>query len=204
MNRGALRAKLVLRLRLPPAGDPLLDEPTLNQCIEQALRDVSSVSDWPWLITSSSVTFTAGVGPAPATMVKVRELVVNSTRAKYVELNEFLDTVALGDQWVWTVIGTNLRLTPVPTVSPTNTLYFIRAEPDLTLDTQSPLIPEAHQQAVLSRASYHAEIRRGRAEAAAVHNAEYEDDLRRMRDATKTRVGPRQVRQAGSRWTATW
>lgn len=204
MNRGQLRQKLILRLRIPPAGDPLLDEPTLNECIAQALRDISSVSDWPWLLTSSSLTFTAGVAPAPATMVKVRELTITSVRAKFVGLAEFLDIVGTGDQWVWTVIGTNVQLTPAPTTSPTNVLYFIRAEPDLTVDTQSPLIPEAHQQAVLSRASYHACVRKGLADAAQFHQTEYGEDLNRMRDATKVRTGPRQVREAGGRWQATW
>jgi len=195
---------VIQRLRIPPAGDPLLDEPMLNDLIAQALRDVSSVSDWPWLVTSASITFTAGVGPVPATMVKVRELVINTARAKYVDLAEFLDTAWLGSQYVWTVIGTNIQLSPAPTISPTNTLYFIRGEPELTSDIAVPLIPEAHQAAILSRASYHAEVRRGRAEAAQFHNMEYEGDLNRMRDATKTRTGPRQVREAGARGRATW
>lgn len=194
----------MLRLRIPPAGDPLLDEPTLNECIDQALRDISAVSDWPWLLTSASLTFTAGVAPVPATMVKARELTISGTRAKNVDLAEFLDIVATGDQWVWAIIGSNIQLTPVPTTSPTNALYFIKGEPSLTADVSIPLIPEAHIAAVLSRASYHACVRKGMADAAQFHHSEYLEDLNRMRDATKTRTGPRQVRAAGGRWQATW
>lgn len=194
----------MLRMGIPPAGDPMLDEPILNGCIGQALRDISAVSDWPWLITSASLTFTAGVAPVPATMVKVRELTISGTRAKNVDLAEFLDIQAAGDQWVWAVIGSNIQLSPAPTTSPTNVLYFIRGEPALTADTQSPLLPEAHQPAVLSRASYHACVRKRMADAAQFHHGEYLEDLNRMRDATKTRTGPRQVREAGGRWKATW
>lgn len=194
----------MLRLGIPPAGDPMLDETILNDCLGQALRDVSAVSDWPWLLTSASLTFTAGSAPVPAAMVKVRELTVNATRAKNVDLAEFLDTVALGDQWVWMIDGSSIKLTPVPTTSPTNVLYFIRAEPALAQDTTSPLIPEAHQAAVISRACYHACIRKRMSDAAGFHHGEYLEDLNRMRDATKTRTGPRQVRTAGGRWTATW
>src|SRR4051812_6685939 len=121
----------MLRLRIPPAGDPLLDEPILNECIDQALRDISAVSDWPWLLTSASLTFntTTGIAPAPAAMVKMRELTIAGTRAKNVDLAEFLDIVATGDQWVWTIIGTNVQLTPIPSTVPVAVLWYIKAEP---------------------------------------------------------------------------
>lgn len=205
MNRGELRSKLSLKLRLPPAGDPTLTETTLNDCLRLALRDVSSVKDWPWLLTTASVTFTAGVGPQPATLVKLRELVVNSLRAHYVELAQFLDIIGnQTGQFVWTDIGTNIQLSPAPTTSPTNTLYFIRGEPELTADTQSPLCPEAHQAAVLARAAFHAEIMRGKADAATVHNQEYEGDIARMMDAPKRRNAPRQIRESGYQIWASW
>ena len=153
MNRAALRARLALRLRLPPAGDPLLDEPTLNDCLAAALLDVSAVKDWPWLLTSASITFTAGVGPLPSTCVKLRDLMINGWRARPSELAEYLDQATYQTMFMWTLIGSNIQLTPAPATSPTNTLYFIQGEPALTADTQSPLIPEAHQPAVLARAA---------------------------------------------------
>lgn len=204
MNRGQLRTEVALRLRIPPSGDPLLDEPILNDMIRAALVDICSVSDWPWLLTSAAVTFTAGVGPLPASCVKVRELILNSRRGEYVDNAEFWDCQALLSRFAWTVLGPNIVLTPVPTVAPTTLLWFIQGEPALTADTQSPLIPEAHQQVVIARATYHAEVRRGRAEAAAFHEAEYERGLSRMADANKRRTGPRQIREARQRWYATW
>lgn len=204
MNRGQLRSEVSQRLRIPPAGDPLLDEVTINDMIRAALVDVCSVSDWPWLLTSAAVTFAAGIAPLPTTCVKVRDLVVNSRRGEYVDNAEFLDCQSLLSRFVWTVLGPNIVITPAPTTSPTNTLWFIQGEPALTADTQAPLIPEAYQQVVIARATYHSEVRRGRADAAAFHEAEYERGLARMADASKRRNGPRQIREGGQRWFATW
>jgi hypothetical protein len=204
MNRGQLRAEVALRLRIPPAGDPLLDEPTLNDMIRAALIDVSSVSDWPWLLTSTSLTFTAGVAAIPQNATKVRDLIVNSRPAEYVGNAEFFLCQSVASRFVWTVLGTNIQLTPAPTVSPTNTLWYIQPEPSLTSDIMGPLVPQAHQQVLIARACYHAEVRRGRAEAASFHNAEYERGAERMKEATHTRTGPRQIRTASVGWYASW
>ena len=46
MNRAQLRAEVALRLRIPPTGDPLLDDVTLNNTIRAALIDIASVNDF--------------------------------------------------------------------------------------------------------------------------------------------------------------
>lgn len=204
MNRGQLRARLSLRLRLPPSGDPLLDEPALNDMIAAALTDVSAVKDWPWLVTTTALTFTAGVAALPSTCVKTRDLLVNGWRARPAELAEFLDQASYSTMFMWAIIGPNIQLSPVPTTSPTNILYYVQSEPALLLDTSSPLIPEAHQAAVLSRASYYAELRRAKADAANFHLAEYETSIKRMMDATKRANRPRQIREAGYQRWASW
>lgn len=204
MNRGAIRQRVMSLLRIPPVGDPLLDEPTINDFIQAGLNDISSYSDWPWLLTSASLTFTAGSAPLPSTFVKARELVINNARAKPGELAEFLDQSMWATAFMWTIIGANIQLMPVPTVSPTNTLYFIRPEPVMTIDTASPLLPDAHQAALIARVRYYAEVRRAKADAAAFHSAEYETHLKRMADATKRVNRPRQIRQSGFERWATW
>lgn len=204
MVRADIRARLINRLRIPVAGDPLLDEPTLNDMITQALNDVCSVRDWPWLVTSASVTFTAGIGPLPATCVKTRDLVVNGWRAREAELSEYLDQATFATMYLWTIIGSNIQLNPPPLVSPPNTLYFVRGEPVLALDQSAPLIPDAHVSAVIARAAYHSEIRRARADAAGFHNGEYEAALKKMMDATKRSNRPRQIREAGYQRWASW
>ena len=204
MNRGQLRSALTSRLGIPSAGDSLLDSTTLNDIIGYALRDLSSESDWPWLLTSSSVTFTGADATAPTTMVKARELTINGRRARFMPLAEFLDAQSASVSCVWTVLGTTIRLTPTPSTAPTAVLYFVRGEPTLSGDSSEPLCPDAHHQVVLARASYHANTRRNRFEDAARDDNEYQLSVRKMRDAQWVKSGPRQVKASGSFNWATW
>lgn len=204
MNRGQLRSALISRLGIPPVGDGLLDQSELNNIIGYALRDLSSEHDWPWLLTSASLTFTSGVATSPSTLVKVRDLVVNGRRAKYVPLTAFLDASAAGVECVWTDTGTSIRLTPAPSTAPTATLWYVQGEPALGVDTASPLVPDAHHQMVVARASYLANTRRNRMEEAQRDDNEYQMGLRKMRDASWSKTGPRTVRPAGVALWASW
>ena len=206
MNRGQLRSALTSRLGIPSAGDSLLDSTTLNDIIGFALRDLSSEADWPWLLTTASLSFTGADATAPTTLVKARELAIGTQpqRARFVPLGEFMDAQASRVECVWTIIGTTVRLTPTPSTAPTATLYFVRGEPTLANDSAEPLCPDAHHQIVLARASYHANTRRNRFEDAARDDNEYQLGVRKMKDAQWVKSGPRRVKAAGSSNWATW
>jgi hypothetical protein len=132
MNRGELRAALIARLGIPPTGDGLLTPAALVECLDLALTDLSDAKQWPWLLTSASLTFTAGVAPFPTSpaVADVRELEIDGRRAKKAgSLPEFLDALGERNRCVWFVEGTNVKLAPVPTTAPTSaTLYYSRAE----------------------------------------------------------------------------
>lgn len=198
MNRGAIRGELQSRLRLPAQGDPLLTDDVLNGCVRLALNDISAAHDWPWLLTSGTVTFSTSTGKAayPADCVRIRELIVNNRRALRCGLAEWIDAQTLGS-YVWTEIGGQLALTPIPTVAPTATLYYCRQEPVLTADTASPLLPEANVASLIARASYHANMRRRVSEDAAADDNEYQAGVKQMRTAMWAKTGPRQVRTGG-------
>ena len=150
------------------------------------------------------MTFTTGSTALPTTCVKTTDLIVAGKPAQYGDKGEYFDAVANLSTWLWTILGPNVLITPAPAVSPVSVLWFTRGEPDLTADTSSPLLPEAHQQILLARAAYHAEVRRARADAAQFHNGEYERGLVNMRDAIKRRTGTRRIRESNSRYWATW
>lgn len=205
MNRGQLRAALTSRLGIPATGDGLLDPNTLNDLIGVALRDISVESDWPWLLTSATVTFTNDTAPAPADMVKARDLLINSRRAKYAPLSEFLDAQGQRVTYVWTTIGTSIVLSPTPASTPTDpALYYIQSEPELSADTASPLLPDTYHQVLLARAAYHANTRRNRFEEAMRDDNEYQLSIRKMKDSAWARSGPRTIRAAGTANWATW
>lgn len=206
MNRSELRAALTSRLGIPSTGDGLLTETALNECLDLALRDVSDAGSWPWLLSTSTVTFTDGVAPFPTGVQEVRELTIAGVRArKASSLPEFLDRLADGALCVWFPVGTDVQIAPVPTTDPsTAVLYFQLTEPALEADAQSPLMPAKHHNVALARAAYHAYIRRQKYDAADRANGDYEAGLQRMRDAQRATTGQRRIRPAGSTTWATW
>lgn len=208
MNRKELREATSRRLGIPPTGDGLLTEPVLNECVNDALRDLSDVQIWPWLLTSASVTFTAGVAAQPTdpAVIQCQQLLIDGRRArKASSLAELLDSTVDGSRCVWFPVGTNVQLAPVPATAPTTSvLYYTQAEPPLDADSQSPLTPAQYHNYVIARAAYRAEVRRTRWEAAAQHNGEYEAGLKRMKDAARSTTGPRTIRPAGSVLWAVW
>ena len=204
MNRGQLRAALTSRLGIPATGDGLLDPNTLNDLLGVALRDIGVESDWPWLVASAALTFTGDTAPAPSDMVKAREMVVSGRRARFVPLTDFLDAQGDSVSSVWTIVGANVQITPTPATAPTATLYYVRAEPTLTSDTSSPLLPDTYHQILLARAAYHANTKRNRFEEAMRDDNEYQLSVRKMKDAAWPRSGPRTIRAAGTTNWASW
>ena len=204
MNRGQLRAALTSRLGIPATGDGLLDPNTLNDLLGIALRDIGVESDWPWLVSSAALTFTGDTAPAPSDMVKAREMVVSGRRARFVPLTDFIDAQGDSVSSVWTVVGATVQITPTPATAPTATLYYVRAEPALTSDTSSPLLPDTYHQILLARAAYHANTKRNRFEDAMRDDNEYQLSVRKMKDAAWPRSGPRTIRAAGTTNWASW
>lgn len=208
MNRGQMRGALVSRLGIPPTGDGLLTPEALNDCINLALTDLSDARQWPWLLTSASVSFTDGVAafPTDPPVVHLRELTVNGRRAKKASsLAEFLDCLAAGAQRVWFYEGTNIKLAPVPSTAPSAAvLYYLQPEPALDQDGLSPQAPSQFHNVIVARASYHANVRKKQWESAAQDNGEYERGLKNMGDNTRMTTGPRAVRAVGSTSWAVW
>lgn len=206
MNRGALRSALQTRLGLSASGDGLATDTALNEAIANALRDIGLEHDWPWLLTSASLTFstTTGLAAQPTGFVKARELVIGGRPAKYAPLAEFLAVAGEGSAYVWTDLGANFQLSPTPATVPTATLYYVRQEPALSSDSDSPLIPDAYQHIVLARAAYLTNVRRARNDEAIRDDNEYQLAVRKLRDASWNRSGPRTVRRAGSTYWARW
>jgi hypothetical protein len=208
MNRSELRDKVTKRLGIPPAGDGLLDTAALNDCIQLALTDIAEEQQWPWLLTSAALTFTAGIAPFPTSpaVAHIRELTIDSRRAKRANsLGEFLDALADGNRCVWFDVGTNVQLAPVPAAAPTAArLYYTRNEPTLANDAATPLLPEQYHNVIVARAAYHGNMRRSLFERAAQDLGEYREAIKKMADASPMRTGPRAVRSVGSTLWAVW
>lgn len=205
MDLAALRSALQLRLGLPSVGDGLLPAATQTAIINAALRDLCQERDWPWLVTSAALTFTSGDATVPSGFVRAREVTINSRPAKYLPLTEFLAAQADRSVYAWTDIGTTIRLTPTPATAPTlPVLYYVRAEPELTSDTDEPLLPEPYHDVLVARAAYRANVRRNRMDESVRDDNEYQLGVRKMKDAGWARAGQRSVRRSGSVLWARW
>jgi hypothetical protein len=168
----------------------------INGLIDEAIRYICMERDWPWLLTSTSLTLTSGTAALPTRFMKARRLVINNRRARFVPLDEFLDvTRATG---TWTIIGTNVKILPVPTAALTGTLYYYANEADLASDSAAPVMPELYQDAIVSYATHLAALVKQDDRRAADNLALYDVALRKMPSASSQRTGPRRVRVQGT------
>lgn len=191
MNLGELRTEVKNRLAIPTAGDGLITDTIANGAINSALRVITTTRDWPWLLTSSQLAFPANVGYAeiPCEFIRAKELVIDTRRICYVELNEFIDQTKIGYPYVFTLIGNQVKLSPIPTTLTLGTMYYYKAEPELTIDTQNPIIPEFLQNWVVAYAAYLCALRRQDEGTSQVYLAESNDLLNRMRDDVRRKTG---------------
>ena len=205
MNRGELRTEIKNRLAIPSAGDGLITDTVVNSAINSALRVITTTRDWPWLLSSQQVAFPGNVGytEVPCEFVRAKELVVDTYRVPYVEINEFIDQNQLGYPYVWTIIGKQIKLWPIPTTLTLGTLYYYQSEPELTIDTQNPIMPDFLQSWLISYASYLCAMRRQDEGTAQIYFAESNDLLNRMRDDVRSKTG-RKIQTAGRNTYASW
>lgn len=191
MNLRELRAAVRNRNGIPDPGDGLAGLEDINSAVAQALSDIGSEDRWPWLLTSSSLTFTNGAASLPSDCTTIHKLVVNGDVATRVSLDAFLDDMS---GCVWTDVGAQIKLTPVPTTAPTATLYYYRAEPAFTSDTSTPLLPVQWHQLLVARASYHLNVRRQMNDHVARDVREWDEGVKNMRRAAWASLGPRRIR----------
>lgn len=158
MNREQIRRAVRIRLSLPENGHPRLDVPTQNANINEALRRICLKKRWPWLLTTSAMSWASvATAAVPDDMIAVRRLTITPSSgspqlARYVDLDVFLQTERL--DCVWTHIGRTIALSPTPTTTVTGTLYYYRLEPSLTLDATEPLLPDHYQDAIVHYAAH--------------------------------------------------
>ena len=203
MNRLEIQNAVKQRMAIPSTGDGQLTDSVINNLINQALTVISAEHDWPWLLTSTSVTFTSGSASLPSDFIKSRALIYNTLPVQWVQLEDFLDP----DRWFapfsWTIIGSTAKVTPTPTTNIATTLYYYRREPDLTTDGSTPLMPSQFHNLIVAYATYLAAMVRQDEGRAAVHMADYNMLLNNMRDDL-TQSTTRRIRYDRSSQYATW
>lgn len=202
MNRGEIRTSVKERLAIPSIGDGLLPDSTLNSLINRALATISAAKEWPWLLDTYTMNFVAGSAHLPNDFVRARQLVIGDVPVLWAQLEDFLKPDRLSAVYVWTIIGAQARLNPIPSTDQTGTLYYYRSEPELLSDYSTPLMPALHHSLIVAYTAYLAALTRQDEARAAVYQAEYQSILNNMRDDLKQNTSRRIRYDAGYQYAA--
>lgn len=207
MDKRELRVAVRDRNGIPSMGDGLAGHLDIDACIAQALRDISGINTWPWLLTTANLNFTAGVATLPTDCQTIRRLLINGLPAKRAPYDV---VVSRTDAFVWTEAGTTLLIYPAATITQTtqtSVLHYWRDEPELTTDQAIPVLPTQWHQMLTCRASYFLNVRRGDMSRIATDLAEWQAGLKNLMNAGWRTSGPRTIRDGfrpnnDARWSA--
>jgi len=189
--------------------DGLITNAYVNTCIDDALNRVSMERDWWWLATTASVSFDIvnADDALPADFMRAQQLVINDSPVQYVPLETFINPNAVNSAYVYTIYGTNIKITPIPSAVTTGTLYYFRNEPALstqaTPDTKSPIMPVAYHKIIVAYASHLCSARRQDEQRASLYLQEYKGFLDSMKNDNRVTM-QRRIKYNRNLTNATW
>lgn len=193
-----LRVAVRTRLGVPEA-DNFYTAPVLDLLINEAVQSIGLEADWPWMEASTTfATVSQQQEYDPATLVQAGHIwlrtraltVVNDSSLEWrslIEIREFGDDS--GDPAFYTLTGDRLLLAPVPNKALTYTHDYIRQEPILVFNTDSPLMPIPFRYAIVHFACYLGHMRQNENQRAEPEFAAYEAWLKRMHDNRRRTTG---------------
>jgi len=117
MNRGEIRSAVQQRMAIPSTGDGLLTDAVINGLIDQSLSVISGEHQWPWLLTTATLSFAPSTAALPSDFIMARSLVYNDYPVQWIQLEDYLDPDRFFVPFGWTIIGSTATLTPVPSAN---------------------------------------------------------------------------------------
>lgn len=194
MNLQQLRVQIDRRTGMAQA------VPAANAFINEALAIISQERDWPWLDATETVTITAATEyDLPADHVETRGVNFNGTELRYINIADGDTYNSEGIFPSYSLEGGKLIFYPQLPEGETVTHRYLRSEPLLSADNDTPLMPERYHSLICDlAASMFLEARKPK-------RAEYYRDLynkgqRKMYSATQRRVNPARARIRPGGW----
>ena len=200
MNLSGLRDAVRLRTGTA-ATDATLNPSYLNMIVDQANAFIATEGDWPWRQTSTTFPTVVGTDTytPPATWLRTKMLKITDETPM-----RLLSTIDIEERWwsstqrgmprEYAVEAEVIILRPIPDAVYTVTHRFIKVEPELTLDADTPLMPPQFHTAIVELASYHAFRRLGNLPAAAACKESYADWKRVMMQDHSRTLAPKSIR----------
>lgn len=179
-----LRDAVRVRLGTPESESFYLSQP-LDDLINEALSTISAEGDWAWLQTTETISTVAGTRfYTPAT---------NWQTTKALSIQEYDAMIYLSLQEIrnwpdatrdvpmfYTVYQNQLYLAPTPSAVYQLRHDYLRTEPLLRDNTDTPLMPGVYHYAIIACAVHLSHLRSGDLPRAQAAQAEYASWLKRM------------------------
>lgn len=183
MNLTALTGALRTRLGVPST-DALFTDSVCTELINAAVHAIEVKHDWPWLEaveTINTVNGTDTYTPASGWMRTVSVTISGRPPLERRTIEEIdLLLGASGDPRFYTVFAEQIVVRPVPTSALAMKHRYIKTETDLSAGSDTPLIPAAYHQAVVSLAAHYGFRRSNQLADAGAALAEYQQWEDRM------------------------
>lgn len=177
---------------------------SVSDFINKSQRDIiNSEVEWPFTVTSGSITTTAGTAeytkPATAKTIDFDSFTVQESattaekKLKYISFEEYIEKLNEADtdpaggsqalpQYVYLTPDEKIGLSPVPDLSTyTVRYYYYATHTDMTLATDTPVIPERFHDVIVNRARYYTHMLRSDTQFSQLALKDYNDGLARMR-----------------------
>lgn len=199
MNYSQLRQSTLTRIGVS-SNDALFTATVVGDLVNEAIHTIEVEFDWPWLeaITTHSTTAGTQTLTVPTDWLRTDKLwIADNDPLEYLgfgDLRQQYDVTGRGQPEAYSIVADAIYLGPTPDSTYTVNHLYIRREPDLTSDTDSPLMPASFHMAIVELATALG-LRRSREEArAVVAENSYNNWLRRMADNRRRSSQPMRVR----------
>lgn len=186
------------------ATDTKLTNAVLDRAINAALAQVSREADWQWLRTSATLTSIVGTADyaVPAGWIRTASLNDIETGTALVRRPvRVLDRdVNQGQPHYYALEGSSITLGPTPSDVRSYKHRYVREEPTLVADGDTPLIPEGYSQCVVSWAVRLLCSSVREMDRSLEASKEYAEDIRRIKDNINIGREPLRIEPREGAW----
>ena len=189
-------------------GIPIIDSfqgpEVIDSAINAAIRTIDSEHRWPWqerIDTSQTVVDQASV-TMPADWRTTRAVYIGDVEVQQRSPGDLYLWSAddRGRPQIWSLIGGNIYLRPIPDQAYTVTHLYYKTPTLLVEDVDVPDVPQHHEDAIVAKAAELLSIREDDRAAAQAHLAEYLTAIARMRKDVRRSTGPIRIRVREGSW----
>lgn len=186
MTLTQLRDAVRIRLGVP-VSDAFYTSAVLTDLVNEGLQAYSTEVDWPWLGTSTTFSTVAGTQAYTPPANWNRTKLLTPDESDTLVLMSLAEVREYGKEehdrafpTVYTIWGEQILLAPVPAGIYTIKHDYIKAEPELDQDNDTPLLPSQYHYALVHFAAAAGQLRQNETQRWEAEMKNYETWIKRM------------------------